>query len=183
MSYCVYCGSKMGEGDRFCVNCGKPVYDGADSSTENKHEDGKQANFMFFENRDFKKNSTRLLNICGDLIDNYQRGRHKPSCKQDLMELIDTRVRAAKDEIAEWKDYDTDYIKIAHTLLAHASFDLLASGEYHIFAGVLNPMSCADNLMDVYKASMEYGVHHGLLDDETREEQYRYLISCIMSVG
>ena len=138
---------------------------------------------MFFENRNFKKNSTHLLNICCELIDKYQKGRCKPSCKQDLLELIKKRVYAAKDEIAGWKDHDTDYIKIAHTLLAHATFDLLASGKYHIYAGVLNPLSCADNLMDVYKASMEYGVNHHMLDDETREEQYRYLISCIMNVG
>ena len=138
---------------------------------------------MFFENRNFKKNSTRLLNICGELIDKYQQGRCKPSCKQDLLELINKRVYAAKGEIAEWKDHDTDYIKIAHTLLAHATFDLLASGKYHLYAGILNPLSCADNLMDVYKASMEYGVNHNLLDEETREEQYKYLISCIISVG
>jgi len=138
---------------------------------------------MLFENRNFKKNSTRLLNICGELIDNYQSSDCKPSCKQDLLELIKTRVQSAKKEITEWKDYDTDYIKIAHTLLAHATFDLLASGAYHIYFGVLNPMSCADNLMDVYKASMKYGVAHNLLDEETKEEQYKYLISRIMNIG
>ena len=138
---------------------------------------------MLFKGRTFKKNATRLLNICGDLIDKYQNSKTKPSCKQDLLELVESRVYAAKKEIAEWEDYDTDYIKIAHTMLAHATFDLLASGKYHLYAGILNPMSCADNLMDVYKASMKYGVNHNLLDEETREEQYRYLISCIMNVG
>ena len=112
-----------------------------------------------------------------------QKSKTKPSCKIDLLELVKSRVYAAKDEVAEWEDYDTDYIKIAHTMLAHATFDLLASGQYHIYAGVLNPMSCADNLMDVYKASMQYGVRNNMLDDETREEQYRYLISCIMNIG
>lgn len=138
---------------------------------------------MFFRNRIYKKNSTRLLDICGELIDKYQNSSCKPSCRPDLIDLIKIRVDAAKDEITEWKDYDTDYIKIAHTMLAHATFDLLASGRYHIYAGVLNPLSCADNLMDVYKASMEYGVKNSLLDEETREEQYRYLISCIANVG
>ena len=138
---------------------------------------------MFFTKRNFKKNSTRLLNICGELIDKYQNSSYKPSCTKDLIELVTTRVQAAKDEIAEWKEYDTDYVKIAHTLLAHATFDLLASGKYHIYIGVLNPMSCADNLMEVYKASMTYGVKHGLLDEDTKEEQYRYLISCIAHAG
>lgn len=138
---------------------------------------------MFFGNRNFKKNSTRLLNICEKLIEEYQTNSSKPSCKKDLMELIEERVVAAKDEITEWQDYDTDYIKIAHTMLANITFDLLVSGKYHLYAGFLNPMSCADNLMDVYKASMEYGVKTNLLDEETKKEQYEYLITCISQIG
>ena len=138
---------------------------------------------MFFPNRNFKKNSARLLKICGDLIDKYQNHSLKPSCKQDLLKNIESQVLAAKKEITEWKGYDTDYIKIAHTMLAHTTFDMLASGNYHIYYGVLNPMSCADNLMDVYKASMEYGMKIHMLDEETRDEQYQYLLNCISTVG
>ena len=35
--YCVYCGSKMDAGDRFCVNCGKPVYGGEDSASKGNY--------------------------------------------------------------------------------------------------------------------------------------------------
>lgn len=136
-----------------------------------------------FANRKFKKNSTRLLDICESLIEKYQTNTLKPSCHNDLMAIIKTRVFAAKSEISEWEDYDTDYIKIAHTMLAHATFDLLASGRYHIYAGVLNPMSCANNLLDVYKASMEYGIKINLLDEETKKEQYQYLLRRIAAVG
>ena len=134
-------------------------------------------------NRVFKRNAKRLLNICNDLIEKYQSNSFAPSCLSDLMELIEKRVMAAKSEIAEWKDYDTNYIKIAHTMLTHASFDLLASGKYHISFGILNPMSCANNLMDVYKASMDYGLKNNLLDEETRKEEYEYLLKCISEVG
>ena len=44
-------------------------------------------------------------------------------------------------------------------------------------------MSCAENLMAVYKASMEYGIKINLLDEETRKEQYEYLQKCISEVG
>lgn len=138
---------------------------------------------MFFLNRNYKKNSDRLRNICNDLIEKYQANPSKPSCKSDLLELINLRIVAAKGEISEWKDFDTDYIQIAHTMLAHATFDLLASGKYHLYAGILNPMSCADNLMDVYKAVMQYGVENGMLDETTREEQYEYLLKCISEIG
>lgn len=138
---------------------------------------------MFFANRNYKKNSNRLLNICKELIQKYQTNDCNPSCEYDLLELINSRVLAAKKEVAEWKDSDTDYIEIAHTMLAHATFDLLASGKYHIYTGVLNPMSCAENLMDVYKASMEYGIKIHMIDEETRIEQYEYLLRCISEVG
>lgn len=138
---------------------------------------------MFFMNRTFKKNSTRLLKICGELIEKYQSNPCAPSSKQDLLQLITSRIHSAKDEVSNWNDYRTDYVKIAHTLLVHATFDLLASGKYHVYAGVLNPMSCAENMMDVYKASMDYAVKRGFIDEDAREEQYKYLISCIANVG
>ena len=134
-------------------------------------------------NKNYKRNSKRLIEICCDLIEKYQANSLKPSCKNDLMNTINDRLVESKDEISEWKDYDTDYIKIAHTLLANASFDLLASGQYHLHYGVLNPMSCANNLMDVYKASMKYALNNNYIDEATLNEQYNYLLQCISSVG
>lgn len=131
----------------------------------------------------YKKNSARLLNICKDLIRKYQGQNCKPSCEDDVINLLKSRVLEAKAEIADWKDYDTDYIKIAHTMLAHATFDLLATGKYHLYRGLLNPMSCAENLMDVYKASMTYALENKFIDEVTQREEYAYLLKCISEVG
>ena len=98
----------------------------------------------------------------------------KPSCEDDVINLLKSRILEAKAEIADWKDYDTDYIKIAHTMLAHATFDLLATGKYHLYRGLLNPMSCAENLMDVYKASMTYALENKFIDKATQREEYAY---------
>lgn len=132
-----------------------------------------------------KKNSAKLLDHCLFYIQKYEQTNTKtvPSCADDMKEILSQRISRAYDEIAEWEDYDTDYIKIAHTMLAHASFDLLASGSYHIYYGVLNPMSCSSNLMTVYNKVMEWGVAHNLLDAEEKESQYRYLLQCISEVG
>lgn len=138
---------------------------------------------IFFKNRNYKKNSSRLISICQDLIENYQHQSCKPSCTSDLITLIKSRVLNAKDEISNWKDYDTDYIQIAHTMLAHATFDLLASGKYHLYRGMLNPMSCAENMMDVYKASMEYAFKKNFIDEKTQKEQFEFLMKCISEVG
>lgn len=138
---------------------------------------------MFKKEFYFKKNSSRLLNICSELIDKYQSHTLKPSCKEDLLKHVKDEIIRAKEEVSGWKDYDTDYIKIAHSLLTHGTFNLLSSGKYHIHYGELNPLKCVDNLMDVYKASMHWAVENNLVDDTTRSEQYQYLLNRISQVG
>lgn len=140
---------------------------------------------MFFTNSKYKRNAKKLLDACMKYATEYERYNEKiaPSCLPDLKESISRQIRAAQQEISEWEDYDTNYDEIAHTMLAHTTFDLLASGRYHLYAGILNPMNCSSNLMTVYKKVMEYGVAHNMLTDDVREEQYRYLISRIMQVG
>ena len=139
---------------------------------------------MFFTNRKFKKNSMRLLNICDELIEKYEGNSGVTmSCKRDLLGQISKAVESGREEIATWKDSEVDYIKVAHTMLAQITFDLLKSGKYHLHAGVLNPMSCANNLMNVYKASMRYAVENHFIDANTREEQYKFLLECISQIG
>lgn len=152
-------------------------------SESTKKQNNKGLLHMFIMRRNYKKNATRLISICEDLIEKYHPQSYKPSCKMDLIMLIKARVLKAKDEIKDWKDYDTDYIQIAHTMLAHATFDLLASGKYHLHRGILNPMSCAENIMAIYKASMEYALKKNFIDEETRKEQFEYLLKCISEVG
>lgn len=137
---------------------------------------------MFF---DYYKNSTRLLNICADLIEKYQHppNHFVPSCKSYLLKLIKKRVSKEKQEISEWKDCDTDYIKIAHTLLVNATFDLLASGNYHIYTGQLSTMNCSYNLLAVYKASMEWAVKMNYINEETKQVEYRKLDKSISQIG
>ncbi len=138
-----------------------------------------------FEKIRAKKNTSRLLNICSCLIDKYEKENKKvvPSCKKDLITLLKKRFDKAQEEIADWKDYDTDYIIIAHSMLAHATFDLLTSGSYHIYAGTLNPMSCAPNLMTVYSCTMEHAVKTGEITEDVRQDQFEHLRNCITEVG
>lgn len=132
-----------------------------------------------------KKNMNRLLNICLDLIDEYEshNDNFAPSCKSDLQKILKQKIKASKSEIAEWKDYDTDYIKIANTMLHNTCGDLLTSGQYHLYMGILNPMSCANNLHTIYKKTLEYAVKSHLLTSDEAEEQYKELLHCISIVG
>ena len=135
------------------------------------------------QNLIYKKISSQVLDLCEVLIDKYQTHTTKPSCKSDLIKFINNRLESAKNEVIGWETINPNYEIIAHNLLAHATFDLLASGEYHLYYGMLNPMSCADNIMDVYKATMDYGLKTNQIDEATKKEQYEYLLKCISQVG
>ena len=140
---------------------------------------------MFFTNSKYKRNAKKLLDACMKYATEYERYNEKiaPSCLPDLKESISRQIRAAQEEISEWEDYDTNYDEIAHSMLFHTTFDLLASGQYHLYAGILNPMNCSSNLMTVHKKVMEWSVKQGNITEEVREEQYRLLIKAIMQVG
>ena len=132
-----------------------------------------------------KKNYNKLIQMCSDIIEQYESDNKKivPSCKADMLIEIKKTVDQFKDELSTWEDHDTDYYKIANTRIAHASFDLLASGKYHLYYGILNPMSCASKLMTVYNKSMEEGLQRGEFDEAIKEEQLKYLKKCISEVG
>ena len=130
-------------------------------------------------------NAERLLGLCENFINRYEslaQNASAPTSKPDLMRRIRKQVEADK-EIPTWKEGDVDYDKIANVLLANASFDLLASGVYHIHAGTLNPMNCSGKLMAVYNGAMKWSVENGYNDEKTRQEQYEYLLKCISEVG
>ena len=131
-------------------------------------------------------NSNRLFNICCDLIDKYEKPgieKLKRSCKDDLKKYIKDEIKSSKKEISEWKDFDTDYIKIAHSILANLTFNLLSSGKYHIYYGILNPLSCAFNLKLVYRASMNFALTNNIITEEERKEQEKLLKTRISQIG
>ena len=136
----------------------------------------------FFKKKD-EKNIEKLLTICAELIADYRQSDTHPSCHSDLMAYVNNIVNTSRNEIVQWNISTTEYITVANKLLAHGSFDLLASGRYHIGRGQLNFMSCAPNLMSVYNKSMEYAVSNNLINEKEKEEQYYYLLERIKQVG
>lgn len=122
--------------------------------------------------------SEELVKTTRDLIKNYQKHTHLPSCEDDIMKIVNAMVRPNKKELDKYPE-KIDIVKVAHSWLSNFSFDLLTSGRYHLQAGTLNPLSCAENLMDVYKASMEYAVKSGEINEETKKEQYELLLKRI----
>ena len=132
-----------------------------------------------------EQNAKRLLDLCESFISKYEAQASNtliPSSKADLMRRIQKQVEADK-EIPTWKKDAAEYNKIANALLASTSFDLLASGNYHIHAGTLDPLNCSSKMMAVYNGAMKWSVENGYNDEKTRQEQYDYLLQCISEVG
>lgn len=126
----------------------------------------------------------KLLGCCLLAVEKYEKESDilAPSCAEEISDVLLERFVRAKDEFDEW-DETVNYDKVAHTMLANATFDMLASGRYHLYAGILNPLNCSANLMLVYDKSMSYGVRIGMITKEEKAEQRNYLIRRIAEVG
>lgn len=129
----------------------------------------------------YQKNSKRLLTVCRNLIEEYEASRNSSS--DDLIQAIKPQIYADREYISNWDNIVVDYEKIAHSLLANTTFDLLASGKYHLYYGMLNPMSCAQNMKLIHKKSIEWALEHGYISEEDAIEDEKYLCYCIGQVG
>ena len=133
-----------------------------------------------------KANGYRLFDTCLDFAKKYEKteSNNSPSCESELRECLLERIIAAKDELNEWEDEDTDYIKIAHTLLANTTYDMLASGKYTLTVGigVIDPCKCGPNLLNVYKMALDYGVKNGFITNDEKENELRTLLRIIAGI-
>ena len=132
----------------------------------------------------FIQNSTRLRNTVLSIIRAVEDGNTKMgiSAEQDVMMVVDREIEKAREEITNWQDHDTDYIAMANVMLSNITFDLLASGEYHIGAGQLNEMGPANRLKDIYKSTLDWGLSHNQISKEDYNESLKALKQRIKSI-
>lgn len=129
-------------------------------------------------------NAIELFTCCMQAVEKYEQegGLVIPSCTNDIKKEIFAQLIESKDEFDEW-DSSVNFEKVAHTILAHTTFDMLASGRYHLYARILNPMNCSANLMLIYDKAMDYGVKIGMVTKDEQAQQRAYLLECISEVG
>lgn len=124
----------------------------------------------------------KLLSDCEKTIISYET-ETVPSCKEDLIEAIKRMTDGAKNDINNGLIPPSQYVEFINKLLSNCSFDLLASGKYHIYRGMLNPMSCSANLMSVHNKSIDYALSNNLITQKQKEQDYSYLMECISNIG
>lgn len=153
----------------------------------NYSEDGEklsQKEFEPFPTLKAYNNAMKLLAYCSLIVKEYEKGSNPliPSCEDEIRDSIFEQLIRSKDEFDEWDD-TVDYERVAHVMLAHTTFDMLASGRYHLYAGLLDPLNCSANLMLIYDKAMAYGVEIGMVTKAEKEEQRNYLLKCISEIG
>lgn len=135
-----------------------------------------------------KKDSKKLsrydmfLTDCEKTIISYENDS-QPSCKEDLMNAIKEMTHDATSSINKGELPPSRYGEFIHKLLSNCTFDLLASGKYHLYRGMLNPMSCASNLMMVHNKSLEFALQNNMITQKEIEDDSEYLRECIHQVG
>ena len=119
----------------------------------------------------FIRNSKKLKLACADVLDSYasQSPYRMSSCKQAMTEAVNAWVKDNRDELASWRDFDTDYIEMAHVIIVQTinatlfnyrerrGIDLRVRSNYNAYRWYL------------YKCC-KWGLEHNLMTQEQYNE-------------
>lgn len=73
--------------------------------------------------------------------------------------------------------------KYVYSMIANISGDMVESGQYHIYRGVLNPMGPGEDLLNIFDLAMDELVKLGDSDAENAKEQKEAIRKNINNVG
>ena len=73
--------------------------------------------------------------------------------------------------------------KYVYSMIANISGDMIESGEYHIYRGVLNPIGPGQNLLRIFDFAVDELVKLGDIDKENAEAQKKAIRENIKGVG
>lgn len=103
-----------------------------------------------------------------------------PSCEDIIMAKLDSEIRSHINEFDEWED-DVDFSKVSISNLYNIAFDMVASGQYHLYRGFLQPDG--QQLRNICTKCLEKANKNGYITTGEMEEQLRVLHESIQEVG
>ncbi len=112
-----------------------------------------------------QENSISFVSCCVPLVD-----RLLPLCK----------TKASRTDASRWPE-NFDYIELSYRLIISFSFDLVSSGQYHIYRGMLSPQGEA--LYKLYRHNLHHALERNLLSEQDYIEQLDIIRENIDSVG
>lgn len=131
-----------------------------------------------------EQNLARLERTVSDQLDLLEKDlpANRPSAKPIIMERLQPYLQHSTKEAQTWDD-DFDYAATARTLIFNIAFDAISSGQYHLHAGVINPMTAGPNLLAITYRCLDWAVEHGHITEEEKETTLKTLRTNIKSVG
>ena len=88
-----------------------------------------------------------------------------------VREYVEKGLGANKDQFSELIQKGGSVHKYIYTVIANISGDLVESGQYHIYRGVLNPIGPGESLLKIFDSAMDELVKLGETNKEHAEAQ------------
>lgn len=144
--------------------------------------ENRKGELMFFTNK-YKTNLNRFWFYIDEVINRAnQKYATQPDCRPIIKKSIDRIVESSKDEITSW-DASTNVEVFSYKILYNVAFDILSSGEVHIYSGVLNPFGPGQKLMYIVDECLDYYMKNNYVTKAEAEEQKELLFDNISTVG
>ena len=100
-----------------------------------------------------------------------------------VKDYVEESIRSDKkqfmDEVREGRSVRT----IVYNIIANLSEEMIESGQYHIWGGVLNPMGPGEDLLKIFDSAVDELVIMGELDEEKAQEQKEAIRLSVQSFG
>ena len=70
-----------------------------------------------------------------------------------------------------------------YSMIGNIAGDFAESGQFHLYRGVLNPMTGGEDLLRIFDAAVDEMLQIGAIDEDDAAEQKSELRECIKTVG
>ncbi len=137
---------------------------------------------MFFRRKNYKKNLSTFMQYVDEIVNEADEKFSTPPCMPYIKGPLDMVISKSKDQIERWTD-ETDIDRIAHTAVYNVAFDVLSSGQLHIYRGMLDDSKPGDKLMFIVEKCLLYAVKKGTITELQHQEQLEILRENINDVG
>lgn len=127
----------------------------------------------------FPSKSFKKLKI---ILDKLEKEFNNPSFKIVRERIEKSALKSSKglDNVMN-SDINLESWVAGH--IANISGDLVESGQYHMYRGVLNPMGPGENLLRLFDQCTDFNLEQGIIKKEFAEEQKKQVRLNMRGVG
>lgn len=144
-----------------------------------KNESRKQFHYKPAKNNESQRKANLFRETIRNEVISSQSNRY-PSCEDIIMKQVDSMIGARFNEFDEWES-DIDYTRIAIANLYNITFDMAASGQYHVYKGVLTQEG--SQLSHICRVTLEKALKNGYITEEEKDDQLSALYENISYIG